>query len=81
MDPSSNGGFYHNPPQLMNPPPRIFGNLSNNGSPLPVNMAAPMFTQDEMDDGHDQGDAKRRRIARVRRETDGALVVETADVT
>ncbi|KAJ4304859.1 hypothetical protein N0V90_000387 [Kalmusia sp. IMI 367209] len=57
-------GFYGAPP-LMNPPPRIFGNLNANGSPIPASLAASMFSQDDMDDGHDQGDPKRRRIARA----------------
>ena len=58
-------GFYGGPP-LMNPPPRIFGGLNHNGSPLPASIAANMFATDDLDDGHDQGDPKRRRIARVR---------------
>lgn len=58
-------GYYGGPP-LMNPPPRIFGNMNPNGSPMPASLAASMFAADDLDDGHDQGDAKRRRIARVR---------------
>jgi hypothetical protein len=52
-------------PPMMNQPPRIFGNLSANGSPIPASLSGPVFSQDDYDDGHDQGDAKRRRIARV----------------
>lgn len=65
MDNSANGGFYHPAPQLLNQPPRIFGDLNPNGSPIPPSLTAPMFSTDDLDDGHDQGDAKRRRIARV----------------
>lgn len=65
MDTSPNGGFYAPPPQLINQPPRIFGNLNANGSPIPASLAGPIFSQDDLDDGHDQGDPKRRRIARV----------------
>jgi hypothetical protein len=65
MDGNSNG-FYHAAPPLMNQPPRIFGNLNANGSPIPPSMNGAMFGQEDLDDGHDQGDAKRRRIARVR---------------
>ena len=62
----SSNGFYGGPP-LMNPP-RIFGSMSaHGGSPMPASMAASMFHPDDMDDGHEQGDPKRRRIARVRR--------------
>jgi hypothetical protein len=65
MNTSPNGGFYAPQPQMMNQPPRIFGNLDANGSPIPATLPGPMFTQDDLDDGHDQGDPKRRRIARV----------------
>jgi hypothetical protein len=41
-------GFYGGPP-LMNPPPRIFGNLQANGSPMPAQMAATMFSADDYD--------------------------------
>ncbi|KAF2275811.1 uncharacterized protein EI97DRAFT_442809 [Westerdykella ornata] len=65
MDTSS-GAFYHPPPPLMNQPPRIFGNMNPNGSPIPPTIPpGPLFAHDEMDDGHDQGDPKRRRIARA----------------
>lgn len=49
----------------MNQPPRIFGAVSNNGTPIPPQLTGPLFTNDDLDDGHDQGDAKRRRIARA----------------
>jgi hypothetical protein len=66
MDGSANGGFYAPPPQMINQPPRIFGNLNANGSPIPAQLTGPpVFSQDDYDDGHDQGDPKRRRIARV----------------
>jgi hypothetical protein len=58
-------GLYGAQPPLMNQPPRIFGNLNANGSPIPASLSAQMFSQDDFDDGHDQGDPKRRRIARV----------------
>ncbi|KAF2249243.1 hypothetical protein BU26DRAFT_564900 [Trematosphaeria pertusa] len=58
-------GFYAPGPPLMNQPPRIFGNLNANGSPIPASLPGPIFSQDDLDDGHDQGDAKRRRIARA----------------
>ncbi|KAF2648661.1 fungal-specific transcription factor domain-containing protein [Lophiostoma macrostomum CBS 122681] len=58
-------GLYGAQPPLMNPPPRIFGNLNANGSPIPANLSAQMFSQDDFDDGQDQGDPKRRRIARA----------------
>lgn len=58
-------GFYAPGPPLMNQPPRIFGNLNANGSPIPASLNGPIFSQDDIDDGHDQGDPKRRRIARV----------------
>lgn len=61
MDQSN--GFYGGPP-LMNPP-RIFGGMNPNGSPMATGMGANMFATDDMDDGNDQGDPKRRRIARV----------------
>ncbi|KAF2450022.1 hypothetical protein P171DRAFT_204066 [Karstenula rhodostoma CBS 690.94] len=56
--------FYAAPP-LMNPPQHIFGNTTSNGSPIPASLAAAMFSADDLDDGHDQGDPKRRRIARA----------------
>lgn len=68
MDPAANP-FYHQAPPLMNQPPRIFGAVSNNGTPIPPQLTQPIFTPDDLDDGHDQGDAKRRRIARVRLST------------
>ncbi|KAL1641696.1 hypothetical protein SLS61_010007 [Didymella pomorum] len=47
---------------MMNPPPpRIFGSGQFDPSQLPQNM----FAQDDMDDHNDQGDPKRRRIARA----------------
>ena len=61
----SNAGFYAPGPPLMNPPPRIFGNMHPNGSPIPPSLAGPLFAADDLDDVHDQGDPKRRRIARV----------------
>lgn len=56
-------GYYGRPP-MMNAP-QIFGNLNANGSPMPASLPANMFLPDDLDDGHDQGDPKRRRIARV----------------
>ncbi|KAF2183077.1 hypothetical protein K469DRAFT_584141 [Zopfia rhizophila CBS 207.26] len=65
MDTSPNNGFYMPAPQLTNQPPRIFGNLNANGSPIPATLPGPIFSNDDLDDGHDQGDPKRRRIARA----------------
>ncbi|KAF2637163.1 hypothetical protein P280DRAFT_483055 [Massarina eburnea CBS 473.64] len=56
-------GFYAPGPPMMNPPPRMFGSLSA-GSPMP-SLQGQMFGQDDLDDVHDQGDPKRRRIARA----------------
>ncbi len=59
---------FHQPPPLLNPPPRIFGSLSANGSPLQANFPGPFFPDDGAllgDDGGEHSDAKRRRIARV----------------
>ncbi|KAJ4986173.1 fungal specific transcription factor domain-containing protein [Stagonosporopsis vannaccii] len=59
---TSPNGFYAGPPPMMNPPPpRIFGSGQFDPSQLPQNM----FAQDDMDDHNDQGDPKRRRIARA----------------
>jgi hypothetical protein len=58
-------------PQLINQPPRIFGNYNADGSPMAASLNAPLFEDDYGDirlgpDGHaEQGDPKRRRIARV----------------
>ncbi|KAF2020461.1 hypothetical protein BU24DRAFT_403570 [Aaosphaeria arxii CBS 175.79] len=62
----SQGGFYMPAagPPLTNQPPRIFGNIPT-GSPIPASLAGQMFSQDDLDDGNDQGDPKRRRIARA----------------
>ncbi|KAF2107485.1 fungal-specific transcription factor domain-containing protein [Lophiotrema nucula] len=58
-------GFYAPGPPLTNQPPRIFGNYGANGSPIPASLPGPIFSQEDLDDGHDQGDPKRRRIARA----------------
>ncbi|KAF2260896.1 hypothetical protein CC78DRAFT_555348 [Lojkania enalia] len=65
MDTSPNGGFYAPAPPLTNQPPRIFGNHYANGSPVPPTLPGPIFSNDDLDDGHDQSDPKRRRIARA----------------
>lgn len=66
---SQNGGqsFYTQPPPLSNPPPRIFGNISTSGSPIPPTLPGPIFTNDDgsVENDGEQGDPKRRRIARV----------------
>jgi len=66
---SQNGGqsFYTQPPPLSNPPPRIFGNISASGSPIPPTLPGPIFTNDDgsVENDGEQGDPKRRRIARV----------------
>jgi hypothetical protein len=55
-------GFYAPGPPMMNPPPRIFGSGQFDPSQMP---SGPMFSHDDYDDGGDQSDPKRRRIARV----------------
>lgn len=62
MDPSQTG-FYAGGPPMMNPPPQIFGGGAFDPSQLPPGS---IFAHDDMDDHNDGGDAKRRRIARVR---------------
>lgn len=65
---SQNGGqnFYAQPPPLTNQPPRIFGSISANGSPIPPSLPGPIFTDEgSVDNDGDQGDPKRRRIARA----------------
>ncbi|OCK96048.1 uncharacterized protein K441DRAFT_554358 [Cenococcum geophilum 1.58] len=66
---SQNGGqsFYTQPPPLSNPPPRIFGNISASGSPIPPTLPGPIFTNDDgsVENDGEQGDPKRRRIARA----------------
>ena len=58
-------------PLGVDPPPQIFGNFNANGSPVPPALNGPIFTDDILgfDDGNDQGDPKRRRIARAGRPT------------
>lgn len=55
-------------PMLMNQQPQFFGAYGQDGSPVPSVLPGQTF-QDEpsMGVGDDQNDAKRRRIARVRR--------------
>jgi hypothetical protein len=63
---TSPNGFYAGPPPMMNPPPpRMFGS----GQFDPSQLGPNMFAQDDMDDHNDQGDPKRRRIARVHANT------------
>jgi hypothetical protein len=62
--------FASSSPLAGNPHRRAFGSFSNDGSPVP-NIPQGMFSPDDLavyglDDGGDQGDPKRRRIARVR---------------
>ncbi len=71
MDPTSNDQtLFSGPPPDANPPLQIFGNYAPDGSLIPPSLPGPMFPDDGygMEDGHDhdQGDPKRRRIARVR---------------
>lgn len=66
----SNGlNFLAPPPPAVNQPPIIFGDYSADGSPIAASLSAPLFTDDGasmgMEDSADQGDAKRRRIARA----------------
>ena len=54
-------------PQLMNPPPPIFGPYGADGLPvqqLPPDLAGHMFSDNVLME--DTNEAKRRRIARVR---------------
>lgn len=57
------------PPPQVNQPPQIFGNYNADGSPIPPNLTAPLFSDDDLlldaRDDDNPGDAKRRRIARV----------------
>ncbi|KAJ9659351.1 hypothetical protein H2201_007376 [Coniosporium apollinis] len=66
---SSGLNFLAPPPPAVNQPPMIFGSYSADGSPVPASLSAPIFTDDgasmAMEDGADQGDPKRRRIARA----------------
>jgi hypothetical protein len=59
----SQSGFYVGGPPIMNHPPRLFGSGTFDASQMP---SGNMFAHDDMDDHNDGGDAKRRRIARVR---------------
>lgn len=53
-------------PQLINPPPQIFGGYSSDGSPLVAQLPGPIFTEDQTQMGvEESNEAKRRRIARV----------------
>ncbi|KAF2125677.1 hypothetical protein P153DRAFT_369691 [Dothidotthia symphoricarpi CBS 119687] len=63
MNPSPNG-FYGSGQPMMNPPPppRIFESGNFDPSQMP---GGPMFAHTDMDDQDDQGDPKRRRIARA----------------
>ena len=61
-----NGSF--NLPPITNPPPQFFGGSGIGTSPTAVNFD---FSEGQLDGqdfegGHDENDAKRRRIARVR---------------
>ena len=67
-DQSNGMQYFQPPPPLVNPPPQIFGTYAD-GSPIQPSLAGPMFGDDDIligADSHDHGDAKRRRIARVR---------------
>ena len=65
----ANGLSYSGPPPIMNPPPQIFGGYTADGEPLSESLQAGMFSDEQFyangDDLGGQGDAKRRRIARV----------------
>ena len=54
---------------LSNPPPQVFGSYSADGSPTTGGYPAAYFADDGSygydDRGDDQGDPKRRRIAKV----------------
>jgi hypothetical protein len=60
-------------PPLLNPPPQIFGRYSHDGMPtthLTPDLTAQMFP-DHASLLDDASEAKRRRIARVRRPAGG----------
>jgi len=61
MNTAPNGFYAPGPPPMMNPP-RLFGSGTFDPSQLPP---GPMFAHDDLDDQGDQGDPKRRRIARA----------------
>jgi hypothetical protein len=67
-DPSQGIQYYGASP-MANPQSRIFNGYSSNGSPVPHGLPQNMYADDMsaygMDDGGDNGDPKRRRIARV----------------
>ena len=68
MDPSSpqldDSGFEM--PQLLNPPPQIFGGYNADGSAIAPQLPGPLFTEDQTQLGvEESNEAKRRRIARV----------------
>jgi hypothetical protein len=70
--------FAANTSPLVNPPHRrAFSSFSNDGSPI-NGIPQGMFSPDDMAlyglDGDDQGDPKRRRIARVRRSSPDAAL-------
>ncbi|KAF2758056.1 hypothetical protein EJ05DRAFT_500573 [Pseudovirgaria hyperparasitica] len=61
--------FMHGLPQgppLVNQPPRIFGNYDMDATQMPPSLSGNMFNEDDLNyEGGDQGDSKRRRIARA----------------
>lgn len=72
LPPHDTNGF-HMPqipaPPLMNPPPQIFGQYSADGLPLPASVDG--LPQQLFGDGtllDESNEAKRRRIARVRKD-------------
>lgn len=63
---------YSNPPPLRNPPPQVFGSFAPDASPVSNSYAQQLYaddpnsySQDDPTGDSEQGDAKRRRIARV----------------
>lgn len=68
MDPlqQGHGALEYDMPQLMNPPPQIFGAYNADGSPIPPTLDGQIFGDLGDPNYDDINDPKRRRIARVR---------------
>jgi hypothetical protein len=53
-------------PQLLNPPPQIFGGFNMDGPAIAPQLPGPIFTEDQTQlSVEETNEAKRRRIARV----------------
>ncbi len=59
-------------PQLLNPPPQIFGGFDSDGSSIAAQLPGPIFTEDQTQlSVEESNEAKRRRIARVNKHQGG----------